>query len=90
MGPDLMRWIEPSITGARRVLVDGVSFSVPEDAELQLVKSSRMDFLHVRIHRSRVYVLSRYGQLDEDDAAAQSRATATNWRMVAGESVSKS
>jgi len=77
-------WAEPSLKGARRVYFDGVSHTVPEDARLKLVKSSRIEFLHVNTGRE-VFVLCRYGELIEDTLARRKRAAPDAWSEVAGD-----
>jgi len=77
-------WGEPTVCGSRRVLVDGVGFEVPEDAELRLVRGSRgIAFLHVRT-QGRAYVLSRFGQLLEDETRSALRASKTAWEQIDG------
>ena len=78
----LGRWIEPTIDGPRRVLIDGVSFSIPEDALVKIVNASgRLHFGHIK-HAGRVTVLSRFGQLDESDEMARTRAIGAQWGAI--------
>ena len=77
------RWVQPTITGTRTLVIDGVEFHIPEDAEVKTVTASGMRTVaHVR-HDREVIVLSAQGQFDESIADARSRATANNWSEIA-------
>lgn len=76
------QWHPSTLEGPREVVLNGVSFAVPDDAEVKIVRANHFEIGHVRIG-GRVVILSELGQLDESDTDATMRASAVAWRLIA-------
>ena len=77
------RWVSPTITGPRVLVVDGIEFRIPEDAEVKTVTASGMRTIAHVLHDREVIVLSARGQFDESVADARARAVPNTWAMIA-------